>query len=319
MTYSYYTDNACTPGEVTVGSVTVTGGLVPDSLPIAFSTAGIYYWRADYSGDSNNAGTRGSCSSEQLMVLPARPSITTDLSPASSITVGGTAHDTASLISATPDAGGTVAYSYYTDGACTQHGVTVGSVTLTRGRVPDSLPVKFSSAGTYYWQAVYSGDSNNHDETSSCWTEVLVVDRDAPTISTDPSASSIQAGTSVSDSATLADASASAGGTVTYTFYTDNGCSQGAVSAGTVSVTGGVVPDSNSIAFHTEGTFYWQAVYSGDPNNMPATSRCQSEVRVVSPVGDQGAASTGSAPTLAPTSTGPAWQPRWPCFSAECC
>jgi hypothetical protein len=48
-----------------------------------------------------------------------------------------------------------------------------------------------------------------------------------------------------------------------------------------VTVTNGVVPDSNSLQFNSVGTFYWQASYSGDANNDPAKSVCTSETLVV--------------------------------------
>src|SRR5262249_36506404 len=44
-----------------------------------------------------------------------------------------------------------------------------------------------------------------------------------------------------------------------------------------------VVPDSNGVQFNQAGTFFWQAVYSGDANNNGATSACQSETLVIAP------------------------------------
>ena len=43
--------------------------------------------------------------------------------------------------------------------------------------------------------------------------------------------------------------------------YNNNACTTGARDAGTKTVTGGVVPDSNGIVFDSAGDFYWQAVY----------------------------------------------------------
>src|SRR5207237_3562509 len=43
----------------------------------------------------------------------------------------------------------------------------------------------------------------------------------------------------------------------------------------TVTVTGGAVPTSGSQTFPIAGTFGWNAVYSGDANNSPATSACE--------------------------------------------
>ena len=56
-----------------------------------------------------------------------------------------------------------MAYSYYTNNTCTTGKVAVNTVTVpTSGIVPNSNAVTFNSAGTYYWQAVYSGDANNN-------------------------------------------------------------------------------------------------------------------------------------------------------------
>ena len=70
---------------------------------------------------------------------------------------------------------------------------------------------------------------------------------------------------------------------MTYTVYTNNVCTSGAQGAGTVTVTSGVVPNSNPITFNSVGTWYWRAVYSGDANNAVAISVCTSEVLVINP------------------------------------
>ena len=105
----------------------------------------------------------------------------------------------------------------------------------------------------------------------------------SPTISTVLSAISTGIGVPVNDTSSLSGASADAGGTVTYTVYTDANCSQGGQSAGTKTVSAGIVPNSDSISFAHAGDYYWQAVYSGDANNDPATSTCTDEHLVVTP------------------------------------
>jgi hypothetical protein len=89
--------------------------------------------------------------------------------------VGDTVHDTATLHSATADAGGTVTYTVYTNNTCTLGAIDAGTKTVTNGVVPDSDAIQFNSAGTWYWQAVYSGDSNNTGATSACVEEQLVI------------------------------------------------------------------------------------------------------------------------------------------------
>ena len=82
------------------------------------------------------------------------------------INVGGSAHDSAKLTGATTNAGGTVTYSVYSDSDCSEDKRAAGTVTVTNGQVPDSDTLQFNTAGTFFWQAVYSGDTNNKTATS---------------------------------------------------------------------------------------------------------------------------------------------------------
>jgi hypothetical protein len=280
VTYTVYSDSSCTTFAANGGTKTVTNGSVPNSDPVTFNSAGTFYWQAVYSGDGNNNAASSACQSETLVVGKASPTIATSLS-ATTGNIGDSIHDSATLTGATSDAGGTVTYTVYTDNACSQGARDAGTVNVTNGSVPDSNSLQFNSAGTFYWQAVYSGDGNNNGATSACQSEVLTIAKNSPTIATSLSASTINVGDSAHDSSTLTGATSNAGGTVTYTVYSDSACTQNARDAGTKTVTNGVVPDSNSLQFNSAGTFYWQAVYSGDANNNGATSACTSEQLVV--------------------------------------
>ena len=67
--------------------------------------------------------------------------------------------DSATLSGAnTNSAGGTVSYKVFSDLDCAVLLADAGIKTVTNGQVPDSDPVMFSSVGTFYWQAFYSGD-----------------------------------------------------------------------------------------------------------------------------------------------------------------
>jgi hypothetical protein len=209
------------------------------------------------------------------------PTISTTLS-AETITVGGAVHDSATLTGATANAGGTVTYKVYSNATCdSADPIDAGTKTVTNGVVPDSDPVTFNAAGDYYWQAVYSGDANNTGATSLCTSEHLVVNKAGPSIATTLSAETITVGGTVHDSAALTGTTANAGGTVTYTVYTNDTCTEDPQDAGTKTVSNGVVPDSDPVTFNAAGDYYWQAVYSGDANNAGATSLCTSEHLVV--------------------------------------
>ena len=154
--------------------------------------------------------------------------------------------------------------------------------------------------GTYYWQATYSGDTNNVASTSTCGSETETVTSvlttpKATSLTTQLSGSgyfgggkcswlaaiiSVFAGATVTDSATLGGANASeAAGTVTYTVYGHVASKsfpfwqwKPVASGGTVTVTGGKVPASKSVTLPA-GIYEWQASYSGDTNNDPSMSK----------------------------------------------
>jgi hypothetical protein len=210
------------------------------------------------------------------------PTIATVLSKTTA-NIGDSITDSSTLSGATATAGGTVTYSAYAGAnTCTGTDLLNSTVIVTNGIVPNSGVFTPTAAGTYSFQAVYSGDANNNGASSVCSTEQLLVKAN-PSISTTLSATSVDVGSTVHDSATLSGATSDAGGTVTYTVYTNNTCTAGARTAGTVTVTNGGVPDSNALAFNTAGTFYWQAIYSGDAKNNSASSTCTDETLVVNP------------------------------------
>ena len=96
---------------------------------------------------------------------------------------------------------------------------------------------------------------------------------------------SVPPGTATTDLATIGGASSTAGGTVTYTVYSDAHCTTEVASGGTQAVTNDVAAPSSAVTLSTPGTYYWQASYSGDPANDPSTSTCGAEVEsVVNPV-----------------------------------
>jgi hypothetical protein len=91
----------------------------------------------------------------------------------------------------------------------------------------------------------------------------------------------VKTGTDVTDSATLSGVTSTAGGTVTYSVYSDSDCTTAAAPSSTVDVTDGTVPDSTAVALAKRGTYYWVASYSGDSDNSASDSGCGSEVENV--------------------------------------
>lgn len=213
---------------------------------------------------------------------------------------------------------GSVVFTLYSDSSCMDpvtNGQTSGTIAYTSGAMQAQGALSFTTplaSGTYYWVAHYGGNYDNLAYTSSCGEPTTVngsgtLGAQTPSISTQLSASTITAGGTAYDTAKLTNASSDAGGTVTYTVYSQSSCSSSSVvqSAGQVTVTNAAVPPSNTVSFASAGTFYWQAFYSGDGNNAAATSSCTSEALVVNSSGSGSgtppASGTSAASTTTPT------------------
>ncbi|MBX4192391.1 hypothetical protein KW798_02800 [Candidatus Parcubacteria bacterium] len=167
---------------------------------------------------------------------------------------------------------GTVDFNLYPNTSCSGSPSTQ-TVTLVNGSA-ESATTSVGNNGLSY-TARYNGDATNTPSQSGCI--ALTATAVNTSISTDLSSSSIKVGTAVFDTAVLNNKTTDAGGTVTYKVYTNTSCTQNAQNAGVKTVSNGSVPNSDSITFNNVGTFYWQAAYSGDTHNEPATSTCSSE------------------------------------------
>jgi hypothetical protein len=229
---------------------------------------------------SGNDGTGNDSATESCN--PSQPKVVTTQQPAAGA-IGDTYKDSATLSGTVNQTGdGSITFKLYSAAACGGTVLDTEKVSVDdNGTFETPTGVMLTKAGTYYWVASFSGDANNAPATSGCNDEAVVVAPNSPAISTLLSETNGHVGDSVHDSATLTGVTAGAGGTVTYTVYSDAGCSTKFADAGTVSVSNGAVPDSNPVTFPTAATYYWQASYSGDANNKAAVSACTSEVLVI--------------------------------------
>ena len=197
----------------------------------------------------------------------------TTVEPAT-ITAGQPGSDTAQLLSTSPSAvGDTVTYTIYTNSTCTTAATTQVSgqpapVTVGAGDVvPNSPAVTFYSAGTLYFQASFSGDAGNGAASSPCSSEPVNVIKTTTTVSTTLVNSAIQAAASGADSATLGGVDSVAGGTVTFTVYSNSTCTTAATTTSgatvgqigsqpaAVTVTAGVLAGNASATFNQVGSF----------------------------------------------------------------
>jgi uncharacterized repeat protein (TIGR01451 family) len=172
-----------------------------------------------------------------------------------------------------------------------------------------TLPTSGTVTGTYQWNATYTGDPFNLPATENNATaERTVVSPANPSIVTTSSAPAVALGISpvtLTDTATLSGGYCQ-GGTITFTLYFGSTL----VDTETVPVTGNgtystptgyTLPTTGTVT----GTYQWDASYSGDTNNSPASeSDAQSEQTVVSPAGPS-IVTTSSAASLTLGTTAP--------------
>jgi hypothetical protein len=186
---------------------------------------------------------------------------------------------------------GTVAYTVYSDAACTKVAAGPTPKTVTGGVVPPSSAVTLSAVGTYYWKAAYSGDTTNHSSVSTCGTsgevETVTTPLPATTLTTSLTGAghsgaklTVPSGQPAKDVATLSGKNAArATGTMTFTVYADGKCSDPVATVATKAITSGVATSAAETL--APGTYFWTASYGGDAANAPSASPCGSEVLTV--------------------------------------
>ncbi len=189
--------------------------------------------------------------------------------------IGTVVHAYASVASTTASTTlptGSVTFNLYANTQCSGTPATQTNVALVNG-VAESATTSVPATGLSY-RVNYNGDATSTPSQGSC--TALIATAPSPVLTTTLSTSTVPVGTFVHDTAVLTNITSTASGTVAYKVYTNNACTAGAQNAGVKAVTNGSVPNSDSIQFNTPGSYFWQAVYSGDTYNTAATSSCQS-------------------------------------------
>jgi hypothetical protein len=197
VTYKVYTDPKCTKlAAEQGGEKTVTSGVAEPSNLVGkgLATNARYYWVVEYSGNEGehpNSKTTSACGNEVMTfgtppALPA-PAIVTVLSGGgqvgAQITVpSGTAVTDNATVTAPggQPVSGRLSYEVYTDPHCAPISQLKGAGGgLTTGTGPASAALTLA-AGTYYFQAAYSGNGVLAPAVSPCGSEVLTVSPPQP-------------------------------------------------------------------------------------------------------------------------------------------
>jgi Bacterial Ig-like domain (group 3) len=175
VTYTRYDNATCSSPSAGTATVTLSGGSVPASAVTAALGAGSYSYQVTYSGDANYTARTTAC--EPFTVAKAIPEVVSVVDDASTGAAwlntqqaGASAQDTSSIggVSGFTPAG-SVTYALYGDESCTGAALMTLRVAINPdGTVPRSTPTAALAAGSYGYQAAYSGDGNYSAATANC-------------------------------------------------------------------------------------------------------------------------------------------------------
>ena len=282
ITFTLFHNGGPTP--VDTETVTVTGNgtyTTPTgfTLPTTGTVTGTYQWDATYSGDTNNnTASDNNAVTEQVTVSAASPTITTTPIPTTA-PVGETLQDSADLTGGYHPTGA-ITFRLYAPGVDPAVGPATYTETVTgvngNGTYHTTVGFASNAMGVWHWVATYDGDSNNGIVSSGPLDEPVAVPSAGTTLTTAPIPTTVTLGASavtLTDTATLAGGS-NPTGTITFTLFHNGGPTP--VDTETVTVngngtyttpTGFTLPATGTVT----GTYQWDAAYSGDANNTPAS------------------------------------------------
>lgn len=210
------------------------------------------------------------------------------------------------------DPTGTITFNLYgpDDASCTRPPVFTSSSTVLGNGDYQSGSFTPTTAGTYRWVAVYSGDDNNLKTATKCGdpAETIVISPASPSLSTTASGPTrklarrsprrphkphvvhlhtARADQPIYDTATLQNGF-NPTGTITFRLYgpDDSGCSGTPTFTSTVPVSGNGTYTSEPFTPTRAGIYRWVADYSGDHNNSsagPTACAEANETTVISP------------------------------------
>jgi uncharacterized repeat protein (TIGR01451 family) len=236
-----------------------------------------------HDGDQNKTGGDVGEACTNITIPLARPTVTTSAVANATIGAGGTAgiHDTATLSNGTSNAAGTLNFKLYNSTCTTVVGTASASVSgANAGQQYASAPDINVGPGTYHWTVSYTGDAGNLAiAETACGTvagENSVVNPRQPTVTTvaDTNVAITASGADLTDTATLSGGTSSAGGTLTFHLFADNGSGgcgtevTGSPVTKAVSAADGVNYTSPTVHVPALGDYHWRVSYDGDANNL---------------------------------------------------
>jgi len=173
LTYSFFTNGACSGTAKFTHTVSLSGSTVLNSNSTGPLASGSYAFQATYNGDVNYTASTSSCEAFSVAKAASTTATVVVLESGAALTplvaAGSRVNDTAAVTGVTGFiATGTLVYNFYKNNACSVPSFSSQNVTMSNGRVPNSLRTSPLAAGSYSFNATYSGDANYFGSKSTC-------------------------------------------------------------------------------------------------------------------------------------------------------
>ena len=185
ITFTLFQNGGTTP--VDTESVAVNGNgtyTTPTgfTLPTTGTVIGTYQWHASYSGDgSNSPVSESNAANEQVTVSAASPTISTTPNP-TTVNLGGTLQDTASLAGGYRPTG-SITFRLYAPGVNPAVGPVAYTETVSgvngNGSYHTTVGFVSNATGVWHWVATYGGDPNNNTVASGSLDEPVTIPQQA--------------------------------------------------------------------------------------------------------------------------------------------
>jgi hypothetical protein len=283
VTFTFFTNNTCAGQGAAMGTISLdgTGVAHPSSSPVPLVPGG-YSFRAHYDGNTTYTAADSPC--EPLSVGQVAAVVVTEIHdaghhPVTSVLAGSIVHDKATVSGGFGTPTGAVTFSFFNNSTCTGQGANAGTIALASGAAHPSNSTAPLAAGGYGFRARYNGDATYAAADSAC--ESLAVGQLTPTVMTEihdaahHPVTSVPAGASVHDKATVSGSFGAATGNVSFTFFTNGACTGQGTGAGTIALASGVAHPSASQYVANTGSYSFRARYNGDANYAAASSACE--------------------------------------------
>ena len=294
----------CTPSGTPFDTESLSGTANPATVTSAAFTptsAGTWCFAAVYSGDGNYAGSSDQ-STDECYSVGAATSSTTSTPTSSSVALSSTNTDGATVTGSVSgvDPTGTVSFYACAEGVspCTPSGTPFDTESLSGTANPatvTSAAFTPTSAGTWCFAAVYSGDGNYAGSSDQSTDECYSVGAATSSTTSTPTSSSVALSSTNTDGATVTGSVSGVDPTGTVSFYACaegvSPCTPSGTPFDTESLSGTANPATVTSAAFTPtsaGTWCFAAVYSGDGNYAGSSDQSTDECYSV----------TGTAPQV---------------------